>query len=342
MKKISRSKLIKGIAVGMLGVFIILAGAGYYYYATYKSINIPVNKCLVLEYGTKDYKVEDFIQNVDGKVVSIDNKIDTNVLGEQEVIVTVEKNFVRREVPLVVEVQDKVAPTIDIKEENLVYTQGDGIDLNGNINSIADQVDGDIAIKGEDTKEEEAYYTIDTDSNIEEVGEHVITVNVKDKNGNTASKQFTINTQAKPAPVVVSQPAVQQRVYAQAPANVSGNSMVQMAYSLLGQPYRSGGSAPGGFDCSGLVAYIYRQHGINISQGSYAQASVGVEVGYQNAQPGDIIIWGHGSQPTHSSIYVGNGLIIHATNPSQGVIVSGVDYWNTHSDARLLSVRRVV
>lgn len=338
MKKISRSKLIKGIIVGMLGVFVLVVGIGYYCYRTYKSINIPVNKCLVLEYGTKDYKVEDFIKNVDGKVVDIENKIDTSKLGEQEVIVTIEKNMIRKEVPLVVEVQDKIAPTIEIKEETLEYTQGDGIDLNGNINSIIDKVDGDIAIKGEDTTEEEAYYTIDTDSNIEDVGEHVITVNVKDKNGNTSSKQFTINTVAKPAPAVYTP---QQRVYAQAPANVSGNSMVQMAYSLVGQPYRSGGSAPGGFDCSGLVAYIYRQHGINISSGSYAQASLGVEVGYANAQPGDIIIWGHGSQPTHSSIYVGNGLIVHATNPSQGVIVSGVDYWNTHSDARLLSVRRI-
>ena len=340
MKKISRSKLIKGILVGMLGITVVLAGVGYYYYATYNSINIHMNKCLVLEYGTKEYKVKDLIGKVDGKIVSIDDQIDTNVLGKQEVIVTVEKNYIQREVPVVIEVQDKIAPSIDIKEDTIKYTQGDGYDFNGNINSIKDVVDGDISIKNDDTKEEDAYYTVIADSNIEEVGEHKITVSVKDKNGNTASKQYTINTVAKPEPVVVNT-TVQQRSYAQAPANVSGNSMVQLAYSLVGSPYVHGGSAPGGFDCSGLVAYIYRQHGINISQGSSAQAHVGVEVGYANAQPGDIIIWGHGSQPTHSSIYVGNGLIVHATNPSQGVIVSGVDYWNTHSDARLLSVRRV-
>ena len=340
MKKISRSKLVKGIIMGMLGVFIILAGIGYYYYSTYNSISIPINKCLVLEYGTKDYNIEDFIGKVDGKVVSIDNKIDTNVVGEHEVIVTVEKNYVRKEVPLVVEVHDNLAPTIELKEESIKYTQGDGIDFNNNVNSIVDVVDGDIAIKTDETNEDDAYYTVIADSNVEEVGEHIISVTVKDKNGNTSTKQFTINTVAKPAPQPV-QGTVQQRSYAQAPANVAGNSMVQMAYSLVGQPYRSGGSAPGGFDCSGLVAYIYRQHGINISSGSRAQAVTGVEVGYANAQPGDIIIWGHGSYPTHSSIYVGNGLIIHATNPSQGVIVSSVDYWNTHSDARLLSVRRV-
>ena len=335
MKKISRSKLIKGIIVGMLGIFVILSGVGYYYYSTYNSISIPINKCLVLEYGTKEYNVEDLIGQVDGKVVDIEDSLDTSVLGKQEVVVTVEKNYIKREVPVVIEVQDNIAPTVEIKEDKVSYTQGDGIDLSTNLNGILDQVDGDISIKTDETKEEDAYYTIESDSNIEDVGSHMITVSVKDKNGNVTTKYFTVNTKTKPAPVV------QQRVYAQAPANVAGNSMVQLAYSLVGSPYVHGGSAPGGFDCSGLVAYIYRQHGINIPQSSGAQAYVGTEVGYANAQPGDIIIWGHGSQPTHSSIYVGNGLIIHATNPSQGVVISGVDYWNTHSDARLLSVRRV-
>ena len=96
MKKISRSKLIKGILVGMLGITVVLAGVGYYYYATYNSINIRMNKCLVLEYGTKEYKVKDLIGKVDGKIVSIDDQIDTNVLGKQEVIVTVEKNYIQR------------------------------------------------------------------------------------------------------------------------------------------------------------------------------------------------------------------------------------------------------
>ena len=57
------------------------------------------------------------INKVDGKVISIDNQIDTSVVGEHEVIVTVEKNYVRKEVPVVVEVKDNLPPTIELKEE---------------------------------------------------------------------------------------------------------------------------------------------------------------------------------------------------------------------------------
>ena len=68
----------------------------------------------------------------------------------------------------------------------------------------------------------------------------------------------------------------------------------------------------------------------------------GVGVSYENAQPGDILVWGYaGGYATHSALYIGNGQMIHAANPSQGVIISSVDWWLRGSGTTILSVRRV-
>ena len=57
---------------------------------------------------------------------------------------------------------------------------------------------------------------------------------------------------------------------------------------------------------------------------------------------GDILIWGYDRQHiTHSSIYVGDGLMIHAANPNQGVIIDNVSTWGNSSNISLLSVRRL-
>ena len=67
----------------------------------------------------------------------------------------------------------------------------------------------------------------------------------------------------------------------------------------------------------------------------------GQAVSYENAQPGDILSWGYNGRVSHSAIYVGNGLMIHATNPRQGVIVSDVQSWIRGSGLNIISVRRI-
>ena len=62
---------------------------------------------------------------------------------------------------------------------------------------------------------------------------------------------------------------------------------------------------------------------------------------YANAKPGDILNWGHGGVVTHSALYVGNGTMVHATNPSQGVIASNVSSWDRGSYDSLMGVIRV-
>ena len=95
------------------------------------------------------------------------------------------------------------------------------------------------------------------------------------------------------------------------------------------------------FDCSGFVQYVYSRVGIYVSRSSYTQAYDGYGVSYSEAQPGDILNWGHGGQVTHSALYVGGGMMIHATNPSQGVVLSNVAAWESGSYDTLMGVRRI-
>ena len=68
----------------------------------------------------------------------------------------------------------------------------------------------------------------------------------------------------------------------------------------------------------------------------------GVGISYDNVQPGDILSWGYtDGVPTHSALYVGNGMMIHAANPSQGVLLSNVAAWTRGSGTRVISVRRI-
>ena len=146
------------------------------------------------------------------------------------------------------------------------------------------------------------------------------------------------------APVVVvpETPAYQPQYYVNAAPNVNGNDLVSIAYSLIGSPYISGSNGPYGFDCSGFVQYVYSRIGISISRSSSTQYREGVPVSYQDAQPGDILSWGYvDGVPTHSALYVGNGQMVHATNPRQGVIASDVAAWTRGSGSHVIAVRRI-
>ena len=309
----------------------------YHKYDTYKSIKVVVDNKAAVEYGSANYDVNKLIKKVEGEIVSVKQDIDTKKIGEQEVVVEVKKENVTKDVVFVVEVVDTAAPEINIKEEKVTITEGDDYDLTNNIESVKDVVDGDINYSGEVTEDSNFYYNFNYGEDIDDVGSHEVIVNAKDKSGNTTQTKFTLEVKAKPAVV----PSVGGATYGNAPANAAGGDIVSIAYSLVGSPYISGSNGPYGFDCSGFVQYVYSRVGKSVSRSSYTQAYDGVGVSYANAQPGDILNWGHGGAVTHSALYVGNGLMIHATNPSQGVVVSNVAGWDAGSYDSLVGVRRV-
>ena len=91
-------------------------------------------------------------------------------------------------------------------------------------------------------------------------------------------------------------------------------SIVSVARQYLGVPYVFGGASPAGFDCSGLVKYVYAQFGISLPHSSLAQGANGTRV--TDPEPGDLVVIDGGS---HIGIYSGDGYMVHAPMPGRVV-----------------------
>jgi cell wall-associated NlpC family hydrolase len=106
------------------------------------------------------------------------------------------------------------------------------------------------------------------------------------------------------------------------------------ALSQLGTPYVWAGSAPGGFDCSGLVMWAYAQVGVSLPHSSFAQWGMGVSVSEDQLQPGDLVFFdGLG----HVGIYIGGGQFVHAPHTGDVVKISSLSegwYAATYVGAR--------
>jgi cell wall-associated NlpC family hydrolase len=94
--------------------------------------------------------------------------------------------------------------------------------------------------------------------------------------------------------------------------------VVRTALDALGAPYRWGGTAENGFDCSGLIQYAYAAHGVRLPRTGRAQAAAGVEVPpvVDALQPGDILLFAarRGEGVSHVGLYVGERKFIHSSN----------------------------
>jgi peptidoglycan DL-endopeptidase CwlO len=100
-------------------------------------------------------------------------------------------------------------------------------------------------------------------------------------------------------------------------------AVVKETMKYLGIPYVWGGATPsGGFDCSGLVLYVYAKFGVNFPHGATMQAHMGTPVPFSQLQPADLVFFGYPAFYHHVGIYIGNGLFIEAPHTGDVVKVS--------------------
>ena len=143
----------------------------------------------------------------------------------------------------------------------------------------------------------------------------------------------TVGSVANPARLPGSVPLAVEKPRPKAPS--LGARVVRIAVRELGTPYRYGGMSPSGFDCSGLVAYVYGKLGVNLPHNAAAQYAYGRPVGAGKLRPGDLVFF-HGLG--HVGLYIGRGRIIHAPQSGQRVEVQSL----TERSGAIQGARRLI
>lgn len=128
-----------------------------------------------------------------------------------------------------------------------------------------------------------------------------------------------------------------------AASSSAGQAAVDLAAQFLGVPYVWGGTSPSGFDCSGLMQYVYNQLGYKINRVAEDQMKNGIAVSRENLAPGDLV--GFYSSPgsgyiSHIGMYVGNGIMIHA--PHTGDVVKYTSIDGSYYSSRFAGGRRII
>ncbi|MBQ7975209.1 MAG: C40 family peptidase [Clostridia bacterium] len=122
--------------------------------------------------------------------------------------------------------------------------------------------------------------------------------------------------------------------------NSSGNanSVISTAKKYIGTPYVWGGTSPNGFDCSGLMQYVYGQHGIKLNRTAAQQLKNGSPVNKRDLKPGDMVFFtgsnGSVKAPGHVGMYIGNDKFIHAPQTGDVVKVSSLSARSDYVGAR--------
>ena len=135
-------------------------------------------------------------------------------------------------------------------------------------------------------------------------------------------------------------PAADAQAAPEATTGSRVQGVLKRALALLGTPYRWGGTTTAGFDCSGLVGYVFRTTlGIELPRVSRDMARQGQRVDRAEMSPGDLVFFGRRGKVDHVGIYLGDGRFVHAPRTGRDVTVSSLEggYWG----AKFLQARRV-
>ncbi len=132
------------------------------------------------------------------------------------------------------------------------------------------------------------------------------------------------------------------RSFQTAEGAAKGEQVLALAKTFLGVPYVWGGTSPSGFDCSGLVYYVYKQFGVTLNRVAADMTAAGIPVTYSELKPGDIVFFHNTSRYTrinHVGIYAGNGTFIHA--PQTGDVVKFSPLNTGYYSTTFVTARRI-
>lgn len=120
--------------------------------------------------------------------------------------------------------------------------------------------------------------------------------------------------------------SISQTKKAIAHAHVNGAKVLKIAARYKGVKYRTGGSTPRGFDCSGYTWFVFKQVGIELPRVAQDQLKWATRISAKDARPGDLAFYMSGNYAYHAAIYAGNGKIWHS--PHTGARVEKVGIGN--------------
>lgn len=122
-----------------------------------------------------------------------------------------------------------------------------------------------------------------------------------------------------------------------APSGQTGIDLANYATQFVGNPYVYGGSSlTDGADCSGFVMAVYAQFGYSLPHSAGAQSGYGTRVDTSSLEPGDIVFYGYDGSIEHCAIYIGGGMIVHASTEETGIKISSAFYSTPICAVRLI------
>jgi cell wall-associated NlpC family hydrolase len=110
-------------------------------------------------------------------------------------------------------------------------------------------------------------------------------------------------------------------------SKLDGATILQVASKYVGTPYVFGGETPGGFDCSGYVAFVFSQFGLALPHSVHGQNRMGILIKPEDAVPGDLVVF---DDLSHDGIFAGNGNFYHSPRPGDSVKLAPIFTSNIH------------
>jgi hypothetical protein len=190
------------------------------------------------------------------------------------------------------------------------------------------------------------YYRVIAYKNLTSEDEEVEEINKEEVNEDEVEKDEVENAEdvEKEANIIQSETSevvkITTKKFEVKPVDIKAGTAVEYATSRVGCSYVWGASGPNTFDCSGLVMWSYKKAGgRSLPHNAQAQYNCTTHISSADLQPGDLVFYGGStSSINHVAIYIGNGKVVHAANPSSGVKYSKI---GSASSSRIVGYSRV-